>query len=317
MAMRDWLRHRWQVWLERRLPRLKHIQLTQRNTFIFPGEEGLAFLAVVLLVFIGGINYENSLMLGTSFMLASLFLVTIVATFLNLSGIQLSCPRADAAHVGELAFVELSLDAAKGSRYGVVIRLGDFRATVAVEPGTPVSVKVPFVALRRGKGYPPRILLESRYPFGFVRAWTWLSLDQFAIIFPKPLPCELLAEGESDHGKKQTIKRHEEEEYAGVREYRAGDSLKAVHWKQLAKSGSLYTKVREGSTATTSMLNLHSVPGPGLEARLGQLAYWVDELTRKQIPFGLALPSASLAVGNGPQHWSRAMHLLALYGMGD
>lgn len=317
MVAGGWFRRRWQAWLDRRLPRVKHIRLTQRNTFIFPGEEGLAFLAVVLLVFIGGINYENSLMLGTSFMLASLFLITIVATFLNLSGIQLSCPRAEAAHVGELAFVELSLVATKGSRYGVVIRLGDFRVTVSLTPGAPVSVMVPFAALQRGKGYPPRILLESRYPLGFIRAWTWLSLDQFAVIYPKPIPCELLAEGEIDHGKKQTVKRHEEEEYAGVREYRAGDSLKAVHWKQLAKSGALYTKIREGSSTTSSTLTLQSVPGPGLESRLGQLAYWVDELTRKQIPFGLVLPSSNLAVGNGPQHWSRAMHQLALYGRGD
>lgn len=317
MSVRDWFRGRWQHWLDQRLPRVKSVRLTQQNTFIFPGEEGLVFLVVVLLVFVGGINYENSLMLGTAFLLASLFLVTIVATFLNLSGVQISAPRAEAAHVGELAFVELNLQVTKAPRYGLTLVLGDYRDTVHLEPGKDLSVLVPFVAQRRGKGYPPRILLESRYPLGLVRAWTWLSLDQYAVIYPKPVPCEMQAVGEGDHGKKQAIKRQEEEEYAGVREYREGDSLKAVHWKHLAKTGDLYTKMREGSTAASMLLTLQSIPGPSLEARLGQLAWWVDELTRRQVPFGLALPGEKLAIGNGPHQWSKAMHMLALYAITD
>lgn len=317
MTLRDWFRGRWQKWLDQRLPRVKTVRLTQQNTFIFPGEEGLVFLVVVLLVFVGGINYENSLMLGTAFMLASLFLVTIVATFLNLAGVQISASRAEAAHVGELAFVEVNLQSLKSRRFGLALCVGDFRDTVHLEPGKVHSVLVPFVAQKRGRGYPPRILLESRYPLGLVRAWTWLSLDQFAVIYPRPIPCEMQAVGEGNHGKKQAIRRQEEEEYAGVREYREGDSLKAVHWKQLAKSGDLYTKMREGSTAASMMLTLQSVPGPGLEARLGQLAWWVDELTRRQVPFGVALPGEKLAIANGPHQWSKAMHMLALYALSD
>lgn len=317
MSPRQWFRGRWQKWLDQRLPRQKSVRLTQQNTFIFPGEEGLVFLAVVLLVFVGGINYENSLMLGTAFMLASLFLVTIVATFLNLAGMRVSATRAEAAHVGELAFVEINLQTTKSARFGLTLAVGDFRETVHLMAGKEHGVLVPFLAQKRGKGYPPRILLESRYPLGLVRAWTWLSLDQFAVIYPRPIPCEMQAAGEGHHGKKQAIRRQEEEEYAGVREYREGDSLKAVHWKHLAKSGSLYTKMREGSTAASMMLTLQSVPGPSLEARLGQLAWWVDELTRRQVPFGLVLASEKLAIGNGPHQWAKAMHMLALYAISD
>ena len=95
MGVRSFLRKRWQNWLDQRLPRVKQTRLTQRNTFIFPAEEGFAYIVVVLLIFIGGINYENALMLGTAFLLGSLFLVTIVSTYLNLAGITLSVARAE------------------------------------------------------------------------------------------------------------------------------------------------------------------------------------------------------------------------------
>lgn len=313
--LRASVRTRWQRWLDQRLPRVKQIHLTQRNTFIFPGEEGFVFLAVVMLIFIGGINYENSLMLGTAFLLASLFLVTIVSTFLNLSGITIRADRAEPAYVGELAFIEVSLRGTKDARYGLTLMLGDYREVVHLPAGGEVSVLVPFAAEKRGKGFPPRILMESRYPLGLVRAWTWLALDQFAVIYPKPLRCDLQAGGEGEQGKKQTVRQQQDEEFAGIREYRPGDPLKFVHWKQFAKSGELYSRYREGATAATLVLSLDCVPGPGIEARLGQLTWWAKELTSQQIPFALKLPGVQLAVASGPQHLFNALNALALHAL--
>lgn len=315
MAVKTLIQQRWQSWLDRRLPRVKQVRLTQRNTFIFPSEEGFAFLFVALLIFIGGINYENSLMLGTAFFMGSLFLVAIVSTYFNVAGLTLTAVRSDSAFVDEMAFVEITLESTQIARYGLTFIHGDFRQSMNLAKNLPESLRFPFVSKQRGKGFPPRLLLESRYPLGFVRAWTWIAFDQYAVIYPKPIPCELQAGGEGETGRKQTSRKHRDEEYAGIREYREGDSLKSIAWKQLAKGGELMTYYREGSSLTTMQLEFDSVPAIAVEGKLGQLAWWVKELNRLNIQFSLKIPGNAIATGHGPQHLQQSLTSLALYGI--
>ena len=77
------LRDLYERWLSRRLPRSGRVVLNQKRIFIFPTGYGFFYLLVASLLFIGGINYENNLILALSFLLASLFLVAILHTYLT------------------------------------------------------------------------------------------------------------------------------------------------------------------------------------------------------------------------------------------
>ena len=82
-------RRLYERWLARRLPAASQIVLDQKRIFIFPTGYGFFYLLVAALLFIGGINYENNLILALSFLMASLFLVAILHTFRNLSALGL------------------------------------------------------------------------------------------------------------------------------------------------------------------------------------------------------------------------------------
>ena len=75
------LRNFYERWLARRLPSARQIVLDQRRIFIFPTGYGFFYLLVAALLFIGGINYENNLILALSFLMASLFLVAILIVY--------------------------------------------------------------------------------------------------------------------------------------------------------------------------------------------------------------------------------------------
>ena len=83
------LKQAWQRWLDRRLPRARQVQLDQRRIFIFPTGYGFLYLLVSVLLFFGGINYENNLILGLCFLMIGLFVVAILHTYRNLSGLIL------------------------------------------------------------------------------------------------------------------------------------------------------------------------------------------------------------------------------------
>ena len=87
----------WQNWLARRLPRDHQVQLKQRRIFILPSGYGVLYLVVALLLFLGGVNYENNLILALCFLMVSLFVMGILHTFRNLSALTL---RAGAARNG-------------------------------------------------------------------------------------------------------------------------------------------------------------------------------------------------------------------------
>jgi hypothetical protein len=92
---------RFTSWLDRRIPPSPQITLSQRNVFIFPTKTGFAFGGLIGLLILGAINYQASLVYGVAFLLGSLFLVTILYTFRNLSGMTLELTGARSGFVGE------------------------------------------------------------------------------------------------------------------------------------------------------------------------------------------------------------------------
>ena len=81
--------NRFSAWLDRRVPASPQITLSQRNVFIFPTRTGFVFSALLLLLVLGAVNYQASLVYAVAFLLGSMFLVTILYTFQNLSGLPL------------------------------------------------------------------------------------------------------------------------------------------------------------------------------------------------------------------------------------
>src|SRR4029434_4826336 len=88
-------------WLDRRIPPSPRITLSQRSIFIFPTITGFAFGGLVVWLVLGAINYQNSLVYAVAFLLGSLFLVTILYTFRNLSGLTIELIAAGVGYVGE------------------------------------------------------------------------------------------------------------------------------------------------------------------------------------------------------------------------
>ena len=88
-------------WIDRRIPPSSQITLSQRNVFIFPTRAGFVFGGLLMLLILGAINYQASLVYGVAFLLGSLFLVTILYTFRNLSALSIELVGTRPGFVGE------------------------------------------------------------------------------------------------------------------------------------------------------------------------------------------------------------------------
>ncbi len=309
---------RYQRWLERRIPRQRQVTLDQRRIFIFPGPRGLLFVVVLLLLFIGGINYANNQVLLLCFLLASLLNTSILHTYRNLSGLRFEAARAYGGFAGEAVDFEIVLSGASGRAHrGLLLRWGDAaEIRVDVEAGRTQVLRFSLPVSRRGRFVPPRIALRSFYPLGLVRAWSYVALDMEALVYPRPVADELPPSGDGDETAQAPEGRRPRgiDEFDGLARYVPGDAQTRIEWRVYARTDELYTKHFTEPGHSRRWLDFSAWPQADTEGRLSRLAYWAIELERREQPYGLRIPGARLEPAQGDDHHQQVLAALALYG---
>lgn len=308
-------------WLDERIPVERSVTLNQRRVFIFPDRAGLFFLLVLAVMLLAAINYQNNMAFALTFLLFSLFIVAVLHTFSNLSGLQLEALRGQSAFAGDDAEFELQLRRSPRRTYHA-IQLGwpgQPAATVSLLDQESAVVKLFHAAPQRGWLRPGRLSVSTVYPLGLLRAWTWIDLDFSALVYPRPLagPRPSGTAGDDPRGQRNTPRWQKgSEDFYGFRLYRSGDNLRHVMWRAYAKGQRLQSKQFAELPVATHWLSWDECAGER-EQRLGLLCHWVLELHRRGEAFGLRLPGATLAPAQGESHRDEALRMLALFGRGD
>lgn len=314
-ALRKQFNKRFGEWLNRRIPPQSTVTLDQRRIFIMPNRYGLYFGLLLACLLIAGINYQNSLSYALTFMLSSLFVVTVLHTYRNMSGLTITAGHSQPAFAGEDAGFSVIF-----SRHGERL----YEAIYAGWPGAPaqtvdlvedseVRLHLYTRAPRRGILRPGRMKLETFYPVGMIRSWSFVDLDMECIVYPKPIPAGPVPPALGGDEEGDATSGIGSEDYAGIREYRPGDSLKQIAWKSYARGQGLHTKEFEARVDRRVWLDWDAFPGMDRENRLSRLCYWVIEHARKNAEFGLRLPGVEIEPDCGPEHRDRCLRTLALF----
>jgi len=314
VASSPWWQRRFDRWLKRRIPAARSVTLDQRRIFIFPSRAGLFFLAVLVVMLIAAINYQNNMAFALVFFLFSLFIIAILHTFSNLSGLCIEAQRGYPTFAGEVAEFELQLRRTREHAYHA-IELGwpgELAALRSLLDTQVATVTLFHQAQRRGWLRPARLLVQTFYPLGLMRAWTWIDLDMAALVYPRPIagPRPATASGDTEQGLR-TLKKGSDDFY-GFRDYRSGDNLRHVLWRAYAKGQPLQSKQFAETQVLSHWLSYDACAGDR-EHRLSVLCYWVLELERRGEVFGLQLPGASLPLDSGAEQRERALRMLALF----
>ncbi|RJG49948.1 DUF58 domain-containing protein [Motilimonas pumila] len=306
------LNHYTQGWLARHIPSQSKVRLSRRNTFILPTSFGVMFLATSVTLFFLGTNYQNNLILFLAFLLASILVSALLVTHKNMSGLTLSASPAHPQFAGELVAFPFKISG-QGQHYEIEYQFQqhscDVSSVIQAEQGLVYAT-----ASSRGWFQPGRLTVSSIYPLGLFRVWSHVDLDWSALIYPaaikngialQPLP------GKQEQGFCGTEAGFDE--FAGLRSWQQGESLKSVAWKQLAQGRGWHAKAFEQAKGSPVWLDLTACQGH-LEVKLGQLCYQVLTLTEQQGLFGLRLGSLEIPPGSGLSHQQACLEALALYG---
>ncbi len=339
--LRQWLatsavRQRWQHWLDHRIPVSRSVTLGHRSIFILPTAIGWLFGGLILLLLVTAINYKSSLVYGLTFWLFSIGLTTMYLTFRNLKGLVITAQDPLDAFAGQSFDVPLLLNnqcysAVSGRTKSTAQGSGKSRGHYALwlqYPGNPginasvlageaVTLSSHYRSHQRGRLQPGRILLESRFPLGLFRAWSWVKLDFNTLVYPEPQSVPLVTGSDGDGGELEGASRDVsgDQDFRGLRPYQAGDSLKQIAWKQLARGKGLVTKEFDSDDGASCWLDWGHLTG-NTEYRLSCLTGWVLSVHDKGWQYGLRLPGVEIAPDHSERHLRRCLGQLALYGLG-
>ncbi len=306
---------RMQLWIQRRLPAQSPQTLDRFKLIIFPSRSGLAFIVVDILLWLIGTNYQNNIIIGLALLLCSLFVVSILHTFSNLSGVTIRALGATPAFCGEAAEVEVMVNAEGSRQYENILLCwpGGGTAVANLIDHRETTVKLFVPTKQRGWMNPGRLLIETYYPLGMIRCWTWLDLDVHVLVYPKPIfagripPSQMV----QDQGSRQV--HNGTEDFTGLNPYRPGEPLRHIAWKHYAQGRGLYTKEFSASVDQRLWLEWDFFAGFDIEARLSRLCYWVLDVSKTQNEYGLRLPGLEVKPGKGLEHKRQVLKALALF----
>lgn len=310
------LRARFQNWLARRTPRQRGvIDLHRRRVYILPTRGGFYFGLLVFTMLLGSMNYSNNLGFALTFLLAGLGFVSMHHSHRNLVNLRLRIARVEPAFAGGDAVFPVRLSNPSATmRYAVYVDTGEDGTRVTDIPaGGEAEIRLPVPAARRGRLICPRLRIYTEYPMGLFRAWSWAAPERHCLVYPRPAGESRLPPPGAGAAAGRATLQSGHEDFAGLRRYAYGDSLRQIHWKAYPRTGELMTKLFADPREHTLWLDAARLTHLPLEARLSQLARWVLIAERDGLAYGLRLPGIELPPAATGGQRERCLRALALY----
>lgn len=323
-ALKRGLQRRWQAWWNARHPASDALITTQRNVYILPTGAGWLFAALLTVLLLASINYQLNLGYLLTFLLAGVGLTSMHGTHATLSGLHLQLHTGEPVFLGEAQAVTLRLqNPGTSPRHGIGLRWqgepADRWTWADVPPGDTHTVHLRYTPAQRGTQALPRLVLETRFPFGLFRAWSYLRPASTSFAWPAPeTPAPPLpkAQGQDDpHDRAVPSPAQSGTDVTGVRPYRRGDAPQQLAWKKTAQSlaggGGLVSRERSSTARGEWHLDWQATAGLDTEQRLARLCAWVLAADRSGQPWALQLPGQPLDIASGAGHRRRCLDTLA------
>ncbi|MCX7898187.1 MAG: DUF58 domain-containing protein [Rhodocyclaceae bacterium] len=305
---------RWRAWLLARRPRGHPARIAAREVYILPTGAGVAAALALAAMWVASINYGLALGHALTYFLVAVGVVSLFQTQRSLVDLEIAARPAQPVFAGEPLVFLLSVRELRGrARFALRIR-GDGLPPIncALSAWGETTLRLSTPTTHRGWLEMPPLVIETEWPFGFARAWTYVALPVRGLVYPKPAenppPAPRLP------GRETGVARGEED-FAGLSDHRPGEPLPRVAWKASARlEEGLLAKRFAGGESQILWLDWQALPSAlDKETRLAWLARWALDAERARLAWGLVLPTIRLAPGSGPEHLAHTLSALALY----
>ncbi len=300
-------------WIRRRGPVNPPLTLRYRQIYILPTGFGWQLGVLLFAMLLGSLNFNNSLGLFTTFLVAGIGLLAMHVTHRNIDGLEITGCQAIPVFAGQPLVLRVRVREARDRARGALVidaPGGNHSRGQTLEAGASVDLELEFATHERGWRELPRQRIGTRYPLGCFHAWSWFWPERRFIVWPRPASdAPPLPTGGARNSV--DLPGDESDEFHGLRDWRQGDPLHRIAWKASQRHQHLLARQFTRPERAHIVLDLEQAPGRDLEQRISVLTRWVLEADRAGIDYGIALAGNNIAPGRGEAHRVRCLDALA------
>ena len=295
------------------------------------GWSGFLFVFITVFLAIGAVNSQNNLLFWVFGIAVAAVIVSGIISGNSLMGLRYESaeiPDTPAGQTREIVGTVISRNRLLPV-FALNIHEIDNRQTrpgcvLHAAPRARVRCTMAWTPTHRGPADFDRVLIESRFPFGFIIKTLEFSLPRRALATPPEIPLDpaiitALGEGHTEHRVKRA-RRNATGSYFGLRPYAHGDPRRLIAWKPSSKRSELLVVEHAEPRGRSVWVHLTAPATPlnngdrTAERAIALAAALVREGSRSGRPVGVWAPWAEIrlspATGTPAEH--RAARALAM-----
>ncbi|MGY1531171.1 DUF58 domain-containing protein [Luteimonas sp. A649] len=293
-----------------RRPESLPVTFDRRRIYVLPTAFGAFFVALLAVMLLGALNYNNNPALLLALLLAGAGNTSLFAAHLQLSALRVVAVDAEPVPAGAplTLRVHLRADPARARR-GLRVAVGGVETFASLVDGAG-EARLALPTRQRGWLRPGRITISTTRPLGIARAWAYAWPVEPLLVYPRPeAEAPPLPHGAGDAPQARLHPAGDDVHH--LRAYRRGDSRRAIAWKPSARRGALLVREYEQPQGADVVLDWSQLT-LAYEERIRRLARWVDDAEREGRRYRLKLPRQAIGPGRGAAHRHACLRALAL-----
>ena len=285
---------------------------------------GRLFLLILLSLFVGAINYNNSLAYLLVFVFFSLYALTFYQGWKNIKDLKIFCYPLNSHFMGEPTGIKTQFSSIRKKQNNQFNFLSCEYQLVNIITQEKMKHVAPFLRLviaqkttqefefkpiSRGCFQLAEFVCSSQYPLALFK-WTQRVSNEKKTFYIYPAPIDHHV---SDQSHRQSVpNKTGAEQFKELSRYQEGDPLSKICWKTYARTERLMTKIFEDEQENKQIV--YKYDDLGLlkkEQKLSQLCYWIKQAHQKGFYYGLNIPGHTIKANYGTEHYHQCLIALA------
>lgn len=304
---------------------LNRLALSSRKEhpiYIIPTANGLKVLALNFLLLVIGLIYANNYVLLFNFLLFCLVLSSMFYTHHNLKFITLKSATSIPGFNQEMAFIDFQLFSTnKQNNYEIKVSVLSNANIECLElkidqlsANQDNHGLLPLRVHKRGLTIITGIFLETQFPLGFFRCFTFFPQEINLFLYPARI-----AHNNSQQTFLSTDNKNpnDEDDQLNYRDYQRGDSFNRLDWKRFAKNKQMYILELNPLELDAEIIRVDieaSDPTELVERKLEQATFSLNAAHQAGRRFGLMINNQLLFdLDNSKAHFANCLQFLGSY----
>ena len=242
----------------------------REKIIIYPNLSGFILGAFVFFCFLISVFYENNFALLISIIIFFIFFISIIISNQNLTNIDYVSSNELLIEANRESSIQLNIfNNSQIQKLNIDFYIDkQFKGNFDLELNNN-SINLNFFKQTRGSIPINDLQLKSDFPFGIINTIRKFKLKNNIYVYPRPKKqnLELLAKFNLDNSLQN------QEEFDGIDQYKIGDNLSKIAWKQSIGKNKKYIKSFKSNHSEQKILDLNEYPNIDFEELLSTVTF--------------------------------------------